>query len=325
MREFTVNKNDSGQRLDKFISKTVRDLPLSLVYKYIRKKRIKVNGKKSDGSYKLCEGDFIEMYIPDEFFSEKTDTSELYRTEVKPDIVFEDDNLIIVSKKPGILVHTGDEGDKVKGEEAERGTLVFAVKSYLYKKGEYDPENENSFAPALCNRIDRNTGGIVIAAKNAEYLRAVNEAIRERKIVKKYLCAVHGKMKDKTGRLVDYLTKDEKSRSVSVSSQRRKGSRTASLSYKEVRYNREKDLSLLEVTLETGRTHQIRAQLANAGHPLLGDGKYGHNRDDRKMGYKYQALYAYSVKFISDSPELSYLYDREFRVDRDDIFFLELF
>ena len=325
MKTYTVNANDSGQRLDKFITKSVKGLPLSLMYKYIRKKRIKVNGRRAEEKQKLEVGDVIEMYIPDEFFSEKTASVEYERAEVALNIVYEDENILLVDKKPGVLVHTGDEGDKNRTEEAERTTLIFAIKSYLVSKGEYSPENENSFAPALCNRIDRNTGGIVIAAKNAGTLRAVNEAIRRRELDKYYLCAVHGIPEKRSATLKAYLTKDYKTNKVRVTDREARGSKEIVTAYKTLAENHRENMALLEVSLLTGRTHQIRAHLAHIGHALVGDGKYGVNAEDRKKGYKYQALSSYKLVFNSDEEEIRYLKGKSFEIDREGIFFLKLF
>ena len=325
MRKFTVNENDSGQRLDKFITKTTKGLPMSLLYKYIRKKRVKVNGRRAEEKQKLEAGDTIEMYIPDEFFEECAAADEYKKADIPLNIVYEDENLLLVDKKPGILVHTGDEGDPNLTAEAERTTLIFAIKAYLVSKGEYSPENENSFAPALCNRIDRNTGGIVIAAKNAAALRAVNEAIRERQIEKYYLCAVHGIPEKREDTLYGFLFKDHRTNKVTVTKKHVKGSKEIVTGYRTLEVNRSLDLALLEVTLKTGRTHQIRAHMASVGHPLVGDGKYGINGSDRKLGYKFQALYSHKLVFRSHLPELEYLYGREFTASRDGIFFLELF
>lgn len=325
MRSYTINENDGGQRLDKFITKTVRGLPQSLLYKYIRTKRIKVDGKRAHEGDLLAVGSVVEMYIPDEFFATTVQKTEYDRVKLVPTIVYEDENVILCDKKPGILVHVGDEGDKNTADAHERETLLFALQAYLVKKGEYDPNAENSFAPALCNRIDRNTGGIVIFAKNATALRLLNEAIREGNVHKSYLCAVHGKTKP-TELLTGYLRKDYKTKMVTVFREMKPGAKEIRTRYKTLAYNAEKDLSLLEVELLTGRTHQIRAHMAFIGHPLLGEGKYAVNKADRKSGYPYQALYSTKLSFtgLEDTP-LAGLMGRTFTVDKANIGFLSLF
>ena len=327
MKRFEINENDAGQRLDKFVGKATSGMPSSLLYKYIRKKRIKVNGKRCDASDRLNRGDVVEMYVPDEFFEKEAAPREYSRSTVPLDVVWEDENVLLVNKRPGVLSHTGDERGAAQSGEAERSTLVFAVKSYLFDKGEYDPERENSFAPALCNRIDRNTGGIVIAAKNAATLRAVNAAIKQREIRKFYLCAVHGIPEKGEATETAYLIKDERTKRVSVFDSSRDGAKKIVTSFRVLKTDREADLSLLEVELGPGRTHQIRAHLDHLGFPLVGEGKYGVNREDRKAGFRYQALCSYKTVFESKSPELSYLFGRSFEIptDPDHIPFLSLF
>ncbi len=326
MREFVVNSNDSGQRLDKFVLKTVWGLPLSLMYKFIRKKRIKVNGKRAEEKQILAVGDVVEMYIPDEFFENKQtgDVLELSRIKPRITVVYEDENVILCDKQPGILTHTGD-GKEKKADAAERETLLYHIKAYLYQKGEYDPEKENSFAPALCNRIDRNTGGIVIAAKNAAALREMNALIKDGGVHKEYLCAVHGRLPKKEDTLRAHLFKNSKTKTVRVSDVPTKGSKEIVTGYKVKAYNREKDLSLLEVRLYTGRTHQIRAHFAHIGNPLLGEGKYAHNKEDRSIGFSHQALYSFRVSFVTDGEVLSSLNGKTFTVNKKNIDFLKLF
>ncbi len=329
MRSFTINRNDGGQRLDKFVTKVTRGMPLSLLYKFIRTKRIKRNGKRAHEKDMLCEGDVVEMYIPEEFFGEETGTSEFLRVKHIPEIVYEDENILLCDKKPGVLVHTGDEGDPNRAAEAERETLIFALQAYLFKKGEYDPASEHSFAPALCNRIDRNTGGIVILAKNAVALREMNEAIRENRVQKQYLCAVHGHTPYKAT-LKGYLTKDYRTNTVRVTEKPQGGkggaSREVITLYRRLDYTTEQDLSLLEVTLVTGRTHQIRAHMEYAGYPLLGEGKYGNNREDRKLGFRGQALYSYRTAFtFSEDSPLAYLNGRTFEAKKENVKFLKFF
>lgn len=315
MREITVKKNDAGQRLDKFLTKSVKGMPQSMMYKLIRTKKIKVNRKRAEQSYMLCEGDTVQLFIREEFFeSPEKDDGALGRIKHKLNILYEDENIILLNKRPGVLVH--------EDTEAAENTLLMHMKAYLYQKGEYDPEKESSFTPALCNRIDRNTGGIVIGAKNAEALRVMNEKIRNGQMNKFYLCLVRGVPKKKEDKLYAYLRKNSKDNTVEVRNTPFAGAKEIITGYR-VLENR-KDSALLEVELFTGRTHQIRAQMAAIGHPLMGDGKYGVNREDRQKGFKYQALYAYKLGFAKTGEEniLSYLEGREFCLDKRDIWFL---
>ena len=318
MREIIIKKNDAGQRLDKFLSKAIKGLPASMMYKLIRTKKIKVNRKRAEQNYVLCEGDTLQLFIREEFFDvPEKDDGALSRIRPKLDIVYEDENVMLLNKRAGVLVHEDTDG----GEN----TLIMHVKAYLFQKGEYDPENENSFAPALCNRIDRNTGGIVIAAKNAQALRVMNDKIREGQISKYYLCLVHGVPKKKEDKLFAYLRKDSKTNTVEVREKYFDGAKEIITAYRVL--EQRGDSSLLEVRLYTGRTHQIRAQMAAIGHPLLGDGKYGVNRDEKKKGFKYQALYSYKLRFekTEEDNALSYLEEKTFSIDKKDIWFLNDF
>ncbi|MDE5578154.1 MAG: RluA family pseudouridine synthase, partial [Oscillospiraceae bacterium] len=171
MKEFIINVNDAGQRLDKFVVKAVPRLPQSMMYKAIRNKRIKLNGKRAEISSRLREGDTVQMYLNDEFFDNAPETEFMSVTSAL-NVLYEDENILLLDKKNGMVVHEDNDNTA--------DTLINRVKRYLYEKGEYDPDAENSFAPALCNRLDRNTGGIVIAAKNAESLRILNQKIRDR-------------------------------------------------------------------------------------------------------------------------------------------------
>lgn len=317
MRTLTVKENDAGQRLDKFLSKTLKTLPMSLMYKQIRTKKIKVNRKRTEPKYVLQQGDTVELFIAEEFFEDSGEVMPFTKLKAKLDVVYEDKNILLVDKRPGLIVHSD--------AKEETNTLINHIKAYLYERGEYDPKNENSFAPALCNRIDRNTGGIVIAAKNAETLRILNQKIKDREITKKYLLAVHGKGLARTGTLKNYILKDEKTNTVKVYERQVKGSKTAETRYRVI--EEKNGLSLVEAELLTGRTHQIRAQFSYMGCPLLGDGKYGINKDDRRSGYKCQALYSYwlGFDFTTDSGILNYLKGRHFEADRDNIYFLREF
>ena len=324
MKSFVINENDAGQRLDKFVAKTTRGMPKSLLYKYIRQKRVKVNRARAHEGDVLSAGDVVEMWIPDEFFGENG-LPDYTRVKLVPEIVYEDGDILLCDKKPGVLAHLGDEGDKNRAEGAERETLVFALTAYLVNKGEYDPAAEHSFAPALCNRIDRNTGGIVILAKNAAALRSVNEAIRENRVTKRYLCVVHGRLlgeKTKTA----YHLKDYRTNTARITANQIPGSKKIITAYRALAYDPERDLTLCGITLVTGRTHQIRAHMAFLGWPLLGEGKYAKNADDRRLGYSYQALYSCSVSFrFGEDDVLAHLNGKTCSVSGENISFLSLF
>ena len=307
MKEFIITKNDATLRLDKFITKNCPTLPSSLMFKYIRTKRIKVNGKRAEISTRLSVGDTVTAYINDEFFTPVKPTYDFLSSPANIDIVYEDENIILVDKRQGLLVHPD------KNEYTN--TLIGAIQHYLYKKGEFDPENENSFRPALANRIDRNTGGIVIAAKNAETLRILCDKIKDREIDKRYLTVVHGVPAKKEALLEGYLEKDESQNRVFLSKSRKENSKSIKTRYRVL--ESKNDLSLLEIELLTGRTHQIRAHLASIGHPLLGEGKYSKS-NDKKLGFDKQALYSYSLefKFTTDAGILDYLNGKRFTVKK---------
>lgn len=308
MKEFTVTKNDAGLRLDKFIVKVCPTLPSSLMFKYIRTKRIKINGKRGEISTRLNVGDVVSAYINNEFFVEVKPKYSFLTAPAAVDVVYEDENILLVDKKQGVLVHPD------KNEYTN--TLIDRIQHYLYKKGEYDPANENSFAPALANRIDRNTGGIVIAAKNAESLRILCDKIKYREMDKRYLAVVHGVPKKKSDTLEGFLEKNENKNQVYLKTNKTDAAKTIKTKYRVL--ESKNNLSLVEIELLTGRTHQIRAHMASIGHPLLGEGKYNKSKDDRKMGFDKQALYSYSLKFDfkTDGGILNYLNGKRFTVDR---------
>ena len=309
MKELMIQSNDANQRLDRFVGKAVPLLPESLLQKYIRLKRIKVNGRGAKRDYRLQRGDAVQLYVNDEFFeAPREENSYLKVSTPRLSIVYEDENVLLADKKPGVLCHSAGKWDY--------NTLIANIQAYEYQKGEWRPREEHSFAPALCNRIDRNTGGIVIAAKNAEALRILNEKIRDREIEKRYLCVVHGRPKPASGRLEGYLFKDAKRNQVYVKDRPEPGARSAVTEYRVLETRG--GLSLVECTLLTGRTHQIRAQMAHAGWPLLGDGKYGSERQNKRYDETGgQALYSYYLRFVfpTDAGGLNYLRGREFRVE----------
>lgn len=308
MKELTISKNDAGQRLDRFVGKAVPLLPESLLQKYIRLKRIKLNGRGAKRDDRVSAGDVLQLYINDEFFEKPSDDNAYLKIATpRLNIVYEDENILLADKRPGVLCHSA-------GGEWSYDTLIANIQAHCLQSGEWRPREENSFAPALCNRIDRNTGGIVIAAKNAEALRIMNEKIKEREIDKYYLCAVMGTPKPKSGVLKDFIFKDAQKNQVFVRKTPCPGAKEAVTEYRTLQTK--SGLSLVECRLLTGRTHQIRAQMAANGTPLLGDGKYGSERSNRQYREKWQALCSYRLKFTfkTDAGILNYLRDREFSV-----------
>jgi len=312
MRELCIRDNDAGQRVDRFVGKAVPLLPDSLLQKYIRLKRIKLNGRGTKRDVRLSAGDTLQLYINDEFFeAPREDNAYLKVGTPRVSVVYEDENILLADKKPGVLCHAAGKWDY--------NTLIANIQAYCAQSGAWRPREENSFAPALCNRIDRNTGGIVIAAKNAESLRILNEKIRDREIDKRYLCVVHGRPKPPEGRLEGYVFKDAKKNQVYIRSHPEPGTKSAVTEYRLLRSAG--GLSLMECRILTGRTHQIRAQMANAGWPLLGDGKYGSERENRRYDETAgQALYSYRLRFDfpTDAGALNYLRGREFTVSHID-------
>jgi len=307
MKELTIGKNDAGQRLDRFVAKSLPLLPPALLQKYIRLKRIKRNGKGSQRDARLLEGDVLQLYINDEFFDQPTEENRFLSIfQPQLDIVYEDENLLLVNKRPGLVVHA-DETEKVN-------TLINHIQAYLYQKKEWNPRWENAFAPALCNRIDRNTGGIVIAAKNAEALRIINEKIRTHELRKSYLCVTVGRPQPPEGKIEGFLLKDEVKKEVSFYRRPVPGGKTAVTLYRTL--DTRGRLSLVECELLTGRTHQIRVSMAEIGCPLLGDGKYGNGAVNRDYHEQKQLLCSYRLAFAfsEDAGLLEYLRGKEFSV-----------
>lgn len=316
MRQLTIEKNDAGQRLDKFLIKKFKTMPKSMVYMYIRKKCVKVNGKKVPAETMLKEHDILTFYIKDEFFeniSVNEENYEFLKAPTKFDIIYEDENIILIDKKPGIIVH--------QDNNYHFDCLLLRVQHYLYEKGEYNPKEENSFAPALVNRIDRNTGGIVIAAKTAEALRILNQKMKDRELEKYYLCLLISEPKNKHAVLSDFLIKDEKTNKVSVIRKQVKDSKKILTKYDVIKTNN--NLTLCEVELMTGRTHQIRAHMASINCPILGDNKYGNKKLNSKYKLNKQCLYSHKLRFsfTTDSGSLEYLNGKEFSADN--IWFLK--
>lgn len=300
-----MDRAADGRRLDALLGELTHGLPQPLLYKFLRKGRVRVNGKRvSQPGHRLQAGDRLECYLNDEFFQRPSPENAYLRVKPRFQVVYEDENILLADKYPGLLV--------LPDREEGVNTLEAQIQRYLYDRGEYRPGE--TFPPALCNRIDRWTGGIVIAAKNQPALEEMLESIRLRQVQKTYWCVVLGRLPRREGTLTGYLFKDSKKSRVYVGDSPRPGAKEAVTHYRVLRTNRE--LSLVEARLVTGRTHQIRAQFAAAGHPLLGDGKYGREPVNRRYHQSYQALYSREVTFIFPPGEgvLQYLSGRRFQV-----------
>lgn len=294
MKEFIITEKESGQRLDKFIFKQASKAAPGMIYKAFRKKRVKVNGKRADLKYVLKTSDKVQAYINDEFFeSENTDIPWL---KLSPDIkvVFEDDDMLIIDKPSGLLSQSEDK-DSAEGR----------ARRYLYDKSEIDISSPGAFIPSLCHRIDRNTSGLLIMAKNAGALKRINEKIKNREIRKFYRLTVEGRIQE-GGEINGYIYKIGNNL-MEFSKTPKPGARSSRLSYRVLRCDPKSDSTDLEVELHTGRTHQIRASFAYIGHPLKGDVKYGAKRGEGDM---YQALRAYKLIFTENGKSV-----KEFKAD----------
>lgn len=294
MKIISVTKNDEGRRVDAFLKKIMPEASFGLIYKYIRTNKIKVNGKKPKENQRLSEGDEIKFFGDENLLENKKFVPEKYSL----NIIYEDANILIVNK-PALLACQPD-------KQRKSGTLVDYIKSYLYEKGEYAPEKENSFAPALCNRIDFNTKGIVIAAKNLAALRIVNEKLKTREIHKFYICRVKGKPVPPKGIIKGEIKKEESTNKSGVVN---KGGKYAETHYRTIKT--EKESSVLEVEIITGRSHQIRVHLSSIGCPIMGDPKYA------KDGGKEQQLVSYKTvfDFKIDAGQLQYLNGKSFEIE----------
>ena len=290
-----IGPNEANQRLDRFLRKWLKDVPLGAIYKSIRCGEINVNGVKKKQNYSLQEGDIVKTI---DIVSEKKD-KEFIQVESNLKMCYEDRNLLLVEKWPGVLVHSN--------EKSGNPTLTDHVLSYLSEKGEYDPEKEITFSPAPCNRLDRNTSGMVIFGKNFETLKAVNEMIRNRDIDKFYYAVVKGRIKD--GTYTAYISKNERENISRVFDKP-----TPNLKKIEMEVKTEISVgafSFIDIKLLTGRSHQLRAHLAHLGNPILGDTKYGEKKVNsyiyNKYGVNYQYLYSYKVIFKDCPEKLGYL------------------
>lgn len=296
MQTIIITNNEAGQRTDKFLRKLLPQTPLGEIYKMLRTKKIKINGKKAEPKYQLQINDIINIYK--EITVKKTTKIHQSNNWHNLKIIYEDKEILIVDKPCGILTHPA--------ARQEKNSLIQQCLSYLTHKQEYLSEQETTFTPAACNRLDRNTSGLVIIAKTFPALQTVNALIREKKISKYYLALVKGSIKQ-SGEIKGFLSKDQTTNKVKVYTENKPDSKEIHTFYQPLFTNNLS--SLLEINLLTGRTHQIRAHLASIGHPLIGDIKYGEINLNRYFGEKYylkhQFLHAYKLVFPQNSPLLA--------------------
>ena len=298
MKEILITKNEEGQRLDRFLKKYLNKANQSFIYKMIRKKNIKVNNQKAEPEEVLKKDDMVQLYLSDETIEKFREKKTLLQTEIHFTAVYEDDNILVVNKPIGLSSQPDETGIR---------NLVDEIKMYL------DAKEENisfTFKPAVCNRLDKNTSGLVIAAKNYDALKQTNKAIRERSIKKYYMAKVHGII-NKDIELKDYLVKDEYKNMVRIVKEKEENAKEVVTNAHPVKT--EGNFTWLEIEIETGRAHQIRAHLSSIGHPIAGDKKYG-----RKDNEKYQVLHAYKLVLRGYEDELSYLNEKEIVSDISD-------
>ena len=293
MRSYTIGPKDKGTRLSRFLEKQTPGLSLSMMYRAIRTKHIKINGKRTEASYRLQENDLLEIWMDDNMLGEpeKEKRPDFMQASREIKVVYEDDNIAVLDKPKGVFSHP------VKGVYSD--TMISRFLRYLYEKNEYHPDDR--FTPALCNRLDRNTRGLLIAAKNHNALEAVNSLIADRKIEKIYYAVCVGESAF-DGIYTAYLSKDEKKNQVTVTSGPVTNSSRIITEFHSLK-NRN-GLSLVRAVLHTGKTHQIRAHLAFLGHPILGDTKYGARDANSKWRKKNQCLVSYELIFHTDPDSL---------------------
>lgn len=310
MKSFTAGANENGVRLSRFVEGVTKDMPRSMMYKAFRNKRIKVNGKRAEPDTRLSAGDLIELYINDEFFPVGKPAAKTAKPRRQPPVtvVYEDENFAVLYKPAHLLCHSDRTGD---------ANLVDAFAAYLEAKGEYDPHAEKRFAPALCNRLDRGTEGLVLAAKSYAALRDLNAIIRDDMMKKEYLTITVGAPPQ--GRFVAWLQHSEKNNKVRIHARESEGYKQIITEVTVIRQAR--PFALCRIGLITGRTHQIRAHLAYLGHPVLGDIKYGNHKMNERTGLKTQALCAQRLTFgrISEENTLQYLSGRVIKLNDPEI------
>lgn len=305
MKKIIIKENDANQRIDRFLSKYMDKAPTNFIQKMLRKKRIKLNGKRAHNSDVVKINDEIKMYLSEETINKFQSNDYVENVEVNLDIIYEDSNIILINKKAGQIAHSANK---------EKDSIVEQMQKYLYDKGEYNPKNEKTFKPAICNRLDINTYGIIIGAKNYKTLKQINKSIRDKYIKKLYKAIVVGCIKNKK-ELHGYLLKDNKNNKVKIYNDKQKGSKEVLTNIYPIKYNEK--FSLIEIDLITGRTHQIRAHLSSIGNPIIGDKKYGLEKTNQEFKLKGQYLVAYQITFNGLTDDLSYLNGKTFMANID--------
>lgn len=312
MKILKVEKNEAGQRLDKLLMKQLNKAPKSFIYKMLRKKNITLNGKKAEGSEITQIDDEIKLFLSDETIDKFSEMSQTTVVEQEFDVVYEDSNILVVNKPAGLL------SQKAVPEDV---SLVEQVISYLLTSGQITNEELQTFKPSICNRLDRNTSGLVVTGKSLIGLQTMSRLFRDRSLHKYYLCIVKGKM-DRLGQVSGYLKKDEKTNQVTVSKEKMEDSDFIQTEYEPLKYN--EDYTLLRVKLITGKTHQIRAHLSSMGHPIAGDAKYGNGNMNRwfrkEFGLEHQLLHSYEIIFPNMSEEFQHLSNKKLTAKEPELF-----
>lgn len=313
MREIEINENENEQRVDRFLKKYLAKASAGFIYKMIRKKNIKLNGKRTKPDSMIYKGDKIQLYLAEDTIKKFEADEEEVRSNIKIDIIFEDDNIVLINKKLGMLSHG-------RGGEFEEN-VVDSLISYLIRKGDYVPRIEKTFVPSICNRLDRNTSGLIIGAKNYNSLKTINEALKNLDIRRFYKTIVKGEI-NKASKERGYLLKDEDRNLVKISSKNIDGSKEIITSINPIHVKN--GYSLIEVELITGRTHQIRGHLASLGHPLIGDRKYGiesvNKTFNERYGVENQILHSYKVEFYGLTDSMEYLNGKSFEAPTNSLF-----
>lgn len=308
MKEIVINENEAGQRLDKFLGKLLKEAPASFYYKMLRKKNIVLNGKKATGNEKLTAGDSVKLFLSDETFEKfagKRQTNDLAASvpNIALEIVYEDHDVLAINKPAGML------SQKAKKEDISANEYIL---QYLLESGTITRESLHTFKPSVCNRLDRNTSGILVAGKTMNGLQQMSKAFRERSMEKYYLAVVAGAI-SKPSRIEGYLKKDGQTNQVRIFSKPSKDAKPIITEYRPLKLLGQ--VTLLEVHLITGRSHQIRAHLASIGHPVIGDTKYGNPRLNREFlknaGVTHQLLHAYRL-FLADGTKIQADAPKEF-------------